>query len=322
MASEIENLQAQIDDIKAKLCAVGTILSDYCKVAPKVEIPAGAFVHLDGAKYTGTGSWIDQTNHGYNAVQSQHSGAPTYDAATKAWNFTGSKTANQGLNFNPNTAVTDIPGLTPTQFAATDAGTRSLGAQITANKARTFLTWVKFNPFAYTNINSGQKRYQYAVAFGRDEVGYQFALGSTYDCKPLIYTGREVAANNTTAAQAVPPADEAHNNPQVMSTAYPSQWILMTATVTPTTPGKATTSIYINDGAVTQSFTPNLGVNTIPNFFQIGQYCPIPNLQDPQYTQYFMGLNGSVGTVTVYNKVLTPAEIKQYYDATKANYVK
>jgi hypothetical protein len=33
-----------------------------------------------------------------------------------------------------------------------------------------------------------------------------------------------------------------------------------------------------------------------------------------------MGLNGSIGTVTVYNKVLTPAEIKQYYDATKAAY--
>ena len=134
MATEIENLQAQIDDIRAKLCAVGTILSDYCTIAPKVEIPAGAFVHIDGSK----GNANDQTGHGYNAVQSANSGAPTYDAATKAWNFTGSKTANQGLSFNPNAAVTDIPGLTPAQFAATDVGTRSLGAQIGSNKARTF----------------------------------------------------------------------------------------------------------------------------------------------------------------------------------------
>jgi hypothetical protein len=32
------------------------------------------------------------------------------------------------------------------------------------------------------------------------------------------------------------------------------------------------------------------------------------------------GLNGSVGMVTMYNRVLTPTEIRQYYFATKKNY--
>ena len=312
--------QTQLDAILIRLTALEAKVAACCNtVIPEAGvIPTGAFVHIDGS----TGNANDQTGHGYNATTSANSGAPTYDAANKCWNFAGSMTVNQGLSFNPNQTTATIPGLTAAQYTALAAGSRCLGANIGANNARTFLTWVKFNPFAYTNINSGQKRYQYAVAFGRDESGYQFALGSTYDCKPLIYTGLEVAANNTTAAQAVPAADVAHNDPQVMTTAYPSQWILMTATVTPTTAGKGTTSIYINDGAVNQSFTPHLSINTISNFFQIGQYCTLPNLADPQYSQYFMGLNGSVGTVTVYNRVLTPAEISQYYNATKATYGK
>ena len=48
-----KSVQAQIDDIKAKLCTVGTILSDYCVFTPKVEMPKDPFLHLDGAKYSG-----------------------------------------------------------------------------------------------------------------------------------------------------------------------------------------------------------------------------------------------------------------------------
>jgi hypothetical protein len=32
------------------------------------------------------------------------------------------------------------------------------------------------------------------------------------------------------------------------------------------------------------------------------------------------GMNGSIGMITMYNRVLTPTEIRQYYHSTKANY--
>jgi hypothetical protein len=44
-----------------------------------------------------------------------------------------------------------------------------------------------------------------------------------------------------------------------------------------------------------------------------------PSMSTTQFSGH-ESLNGSVGMVTYYNRVLTPAEIRQYYTATKGNY--
>lgn len=311
MATEIENLQAQIDDIRAKLCAVGTILSDYCKI-PVVEIPSGAFVHIDGTK----GNSNDQTGHGYNAV---NQGA-VYDATAKAWNFTGSMTACQSLEINPRTTVTDIPGMSKADFDKLAVGSRNLASQVgTEQKPRTFLTWVKFKPFAFSNIDpdGGSKRYQYAIGFGRNESGYQWSLGSTADCKPLIYTGMESSNKDRELGLPQKPAVTGVSNAtQCVDQAYPDQWILMTATATDIGGRRGKVTIVINDNEKTVSYDTGLPMATIGDKFFIGKFC----CPDGSGAHSFQGLNGSVGTVTVYNRVLTPAEIKQYYDATKAAY--
>ena len=312
MSAEIANLQAQIDDIKAKLCAVGTILSDYCAVAPKVEIPAGAFAHIDGSK----GNANDQTGRGYNAV---NQGA-VYDAAAKAWNFTGSMSTSQSLEINPRTTVTSIPGMSQADFDRLAVGARNLSANVGTEQApRTFLTWVKFKPFTFSNVDpdGGSKRYQYAVGFGRNESGAQFSLGSTADCKPLVYTGMESSNKDRQLGLAqLPAVTGVSNATQVVDQAYPDQWILMTATATTIGNRRGKVTIVINDNEKTVSYDTGLPMATIGDKFFFGKFC----CPDGSGQHSFQGLNGSVGTVTVYNRVLTPAEIKQYYDATKAAY--
>ena len=311
MATEIENLQAQIDDIKAKLCAVGTILSDYCTIAPKVEIPAGAFVHIDGAK-----GLVDQTGHGYDAV---NQGA-TYDAANKCWNFTGSLTTSQSLEIKPSTFVTSIPGMSTEEFNTLAQGARNLAYNCgTEQKPRTFLTWVKFKPFPFANLDpaGGMKRYQYAIGFGRNESGAQFSLGSTADCKPLIYTGMEASNKDRALGLAqLPAVTGVSNTTQLVDQAYPDQWILMTVTAKDIGGRRGNVTIVINDNEKTASYDTGLPMATNPNKFYVGKFC-VPDGTGQGPTQ---GLSGSVGTVTVYNRVLTPAEIKQYYDATKDAY--
>jgi hypothetical protein len=311
MASEIENLQAQIDDIKAKLCAVGTILSDYCKV-PVVEIPSGAFVHIDGTK----GNSDDQTGYGHHAV---NQGA-VYDAAAKAWNFTGSMNVCQSLEINPRITVTSIPGMAKADFDKLATGARNLASNVGTEQApRTFLTWVKFKPFAFSNVDpdGGSKRYQYAVGFGRNESGAQFSLGSTADCKPLIYTGMESSNKDRQLGVAQLPAVVGVSNAtQVVDQAYPDQWILMTVTATTIGNRRGKVTVVVNDNEKTASYDTGLPMATIGDKFFIGKFC-CPNGSG---SHSFQGLNGSVGTVTVYNRVLTPAEITQYYNATKAAY--
>jgi len=313
MATEIENLQAQIDDIKAKLCAVGTILSDYCKI-PVVQIPTGAFVHIDGSK----GNSEDQTGYGYHAV---NQGA-VYDAAAKAWNFTGSMSTSQSLEINPRTTVTSIPGMTKTDFDKLAVGARNLASNVGTEQApRTFLTWVKFKPFAFSNIDpdGGSKRYQYAVGFGRNESGAQFSLGSTADCKPLIYTGMESSnKDRQLGLTQLPAVTGVSNATQVVDQAYPDQWILMTVTASSIGNRRGKVTVVVNDNEKTASYDTGLPMATIGDKFFIGKFC----CPDGSGQHSFQGLNGSVGTVTVYNRVLTPAEITQYYNATKASYKK
>ena len=147
MATEIENLQAQIDDIKSKLCTIGTILSDYCVYVPKVEIPKDPFLHLDGAKYSGAGNWIDQTGRGLDAAPVSATAAPIYDAANKCFNF--DVVNHNAVKIDVKKHVTSIPGMSAADFAkmGDPNGTQQLGYQLNAKKPRTFATWVKFKPF-------------------------------------------------------------------------------------------------------------------------------------------------------------------------------
>jgi hypothetical protein len=307
--TQLDALQRQIDELKAavaKCCGNVVPDNDY--------IPAGAFVHIDGK----TGNSKDQTGHGYDAV---NQGA-TYDAANKCWNFAGSMSVQQSLEINPRTYVTSIPGMTQADFDKLAQGSRNLSSNVGTEQApRTFLTWVKFKPFAFTNIDSdgGFKRYQYVVGFGRYESGYQFSLGSTADCKPLIYTGMESSwADRALGVAQKPAVVGVSNATQMVDQAYPDQWILMTVTATGIGNRRGKVTIVINDNEKTASYDTGLPMATIGDKFFIGKHC-CPDNTGAWTTQ---SLNGSVGTVTVYNRVLTPAEISQYYKATKATYGK
>ena len=307
--SQLDALQRQIDELKA---AVAKCCNS---VLPETGvIPSGAFVHIDGS----TGNANDQTGHGYHAV---NQGA-VYDAANKCWNFTGSYSSSQSLEINPRSYVTNIPGMTQADFDKLDQGARCLSANVgTEQKPRTFLTWVKFKPFAFTNIDpdGGMKRYQYAVGFGRNESPAQFCLGSTADCKPLIYTGMESSNKDRQLGTAQLPAVVGVSNAtQLIDQAYPDQWILMTVTAKDIGGRRGNVTLYVNDCAKTASYDTGLPMSTIGDKFYIGKFCAPEG--SGQHT--LQGLNGSVGTVTVYNRVLTPSEITQYYNATKANYGK
>jgi hypothetical protein len=243
-----------------------------------------------------------------------------YDATAKAWNFTGSMTACQSLEIKPNTTVTSIPGMAPADFDKLAVGARNLGYNCgTEQKPRTILTWVKFKPFPFTNIDpdGGSKRYQYAVGFGRNESGYQFSLGSTADCKPLIYTGMESSNKDRELGLVQKPAVTGVSNAtQLIDTAYPDQWILLTVTAKDIGSRRGNVTLVVNDNEKTASYDTGLPMATIPDKFFIGKFC----CPDGSGAHSFQGLNGSVGTVTMYNRVLTPAEITQYYNATKAAY--
>jgi hypothetical protein len=228
----------------------------------------------------------------------------------------------QSLEINPRTYVTSIPGMTQADFDKLAQGARCLSANVGTEQApRTFLTWVKFKPFAFTNIDSdgGFKRYQYAVGFGRYESGAQFSLGSTADCKPVIYTGMESSCQDRSLGLAQKPAVVGVSNAtQCIDQAYPDQWILMTVTATGIGNRRGKVTLYVNDCEKTASYDTGLPMATIGDKFYIGKHC-CPDNTGAWTTQ---SLNGSVGTVTVYNRVLTPSEISQYYKATKANYGK
>ena len=307
--------QTQLDAILARLTTLEAKVAACCdKPAPAPTIPAGAFVHIDGS----TGNSNDQTGHGYNAV---NQGA-TYDAANKCWNFAGSMSVQQSLEIKPQTTVTSIPGMSQADFDKLAVGARNLSYNVgTEQKPRTFLTWVKFKPFTFTNIDSdgGFKRYQYAVGFGRYESGAQFSLGSTADCKPLIYTGMESSNKDRALGVAqLPAVTGVSNATQMVDQAYPDQWILMTVTAKDIGGRRGNVTIVINDNEKTATYDTGLPMATIGDKFYIGKHC-CPDNTGAWTTQ---SLNGSVGTVTVYNRVLTPAEISQYYNATKANYGK
>jgi len=307
--TQLDALQKQIDELKAavaKCCSNVVPDNDY--------IPAGAFVHIDGK----TGNSKDQTGHGYDAV---NQGA-TYDATNKCWNFAGSMSVQQSLEIKPQTTVTSIPGMTQADFDKLAVGSRNLSSNVGTEQApRTFLTWVKFKPFTFTNIDSdgGFKRYQYAVGFGRYESGYQFSLGSTADCRPLIYTGMESSNKDRELGVAQKPAVVGVSNAtQMVDQAYPDQWILMTVTATGIGNRRGKVTIIINDNEKIASYDTGLPMATIGDKFFIGKHC-CPDNTGAWTTQ---SLSGSVGTVTVYNRVLTPGEISQYYKATKATYGK
>lgn len=307
--TQLDALQRQIDELKAavaKCCGNVVPDNDY--------IPTGAFVHIDGK----TGNSNDQTGHGYNAV---NQGA-TYDAANKCWNFTGSMTTSQSLEIKPQTYVTSIPGMTQADFDKLAQGARNLSSNVGTEQApRTFLTWVKFKPFPFSNIDpdGGSKRYQYAIGFGRNESGYQWSLGSTADCKPLIYTGMESSNKDRELGLPQKPAVVGVSNAtQVVDQAYPDQWILMTVTAVGIGNRRGKVTLTINDCEKTAAYDTGLPMATIGDKFFIGKFC----CPDGSGQHSFQGLNGSVGTVTVYNRVLTPGEISQYYKATKATYGK
>jgi hypothetical protein len=307
--------QTQLDAILARLTTLEAKVAACCdKPAPAPTIPDGAFVHIDGSK----GNSNDQTGHGYNAV---NQGA-TYDAANKCWNFAGSMSVQQSLEIKPQTTVTSIPGMSQADFDKLAVGARNLSYNVgTEQKPRTFLTWVKFKPFAFTNIDSdgGFKRYQYAIGFGRYESGAQFSLGSTADCRPLIYTGMESSNKDRALGIAqLPAVTGVSNATQMVDQAYPDQWILMTVTAKDIGGRRGNVTIVINDNEKTATYDTGLPMATIGDKFYIGKHC-CPDNTGAWTTQ---SLNGSVGTVTVYNRVLTSAEISQYYNATKATYGK
>jgi hypothetical protein len=308
MATEIENLQAQIDDIKAKLCAVGTLLSDYCVVEPKVEIPKDPFLHLDGSKYIGSGNWIDQTGRGLDGVPVSAATAPVYDAVNKCFNF--DVVAHNAFKIDVKKHVTSIPGMSAADFAkmSDPNGTQQLGYQLNAKKSRTFATWVKFKPFAQSVIPGyGKIVSQYVLGFGRNESGYLYSLGSTWDTRPMLYNGNYDGWTSFTDPQ----VGTNNYQKQEMSTPFVDKWILMVATFDGTT-----NTIYIDDGETKQSWVPRSQINTIPDFFYVGRQ-PVATNTEAKFNE---SLSGSVGMVTVYNRALTADEVKQYFNATKATY--
>jgi hypothetical protein len=316
---DIQNLQNQINELHAKLCIAGTALATFCQInpAPPVLIPGGAFLHLDGAIYSGTGNWIDQTGRGLDAsvwAADVNTVAPTYDSVNKCFNFDSTK--NSAFRIDPAKQVPSIPGVSDADYAKMNAGTQQLGYQLNAGHKRTFATWVKFSSKmknAPQTISSGKIKSQYAIGFGRNESGYLYSLGSTFDARPMLYTGNYDGWTT--------PTDNSPQNNfqrQEMSTVQADKWILMIATYDGT---NNTNTIYINDGVTKQSWNPRSAINTIPDLFWIGRTA-IATKINTSVTAVgdFESLTGSVGMVTVYNKAFTPAEVKQYFDATKANY--
>jgi len=313
MLSDILRLQNQINEIQAKLCVAGTALATFCNInpAPVVVIPSGAFLHLDGSKYSGTGNWIDQTGRGLDGtiVTETNTTAPTYDATNKCFNFDATK--NTAFKIDTQKKVPSIPGVSDADYAKMNAGTQQLGYQLNAGKNRTFAVWVKFTPFTAGFIaNYGKVISQYALGFGRNESGYIYSLGSTSDVRPMLYNGNYDGWTSLTDPQL------GTNNfqKQELATAYPNTWILMVATYDGS---NNTNTVYI-DGASAQSWNPRSAINTIPDLFWIGRTAVSTNTE----TKFFESMTGSVGMVTVYNRALTPAEVKQYFDATKATYKK
>jgi hypothetical protein len=309
-APTLDSLQAEINDIKAKLCAVGTILSDYCTFVPKVEIPKDPFLHLDGSKYNGTGNWIDQTGRGLDAVPVAATNTPTYDAVNKCFNF--DVVNHNAFKIDTKKHVTSIPGMSAADFAkmSDPNGTQQLGYQLNAKKPRTFATWVKFKPFGQSVIPGyGKIVSQYVLGFGRNESGYLYSLGSTWDARPMLYNGNYDGWTSFTDPQ----VGTNNYQKQEMSTAFVDQWILMVATFDGTT-----NTIYIDDGETKQSWVPRTQLNTIPDLFYIGRQ-PVTTNTEAKFNE---SLTGSVGMVTVYNRALTVEEVKQYFEATKATYKK
>jgi hypothetical protein len=136
-----------------------------------------------------------------------------------------------------------------------------------------------------------------------------YSLGSTWDARPMLYNGNYDGWTSFTDPQV------GTNNfqKQEMSTAFADKWILMIATFDGTT-----NTVYIDDGAVKQSWVPRSQLNTIPEFCYVGRQ-PVSANTEAKFNE---SLTGSVGMVTVYNRAFTPAEVKQYFDATKATYKK
>lgn len=321
MLSDIIRLQNQINEIQSKLCIAGTALATFCNInpAPAVVIPGGAFLHLDGAKYTGTGNWIDQTGRGLDAYVpvADNTTAPTYDSVNKCFNFEYAK--NQAFSISTTKKVSSIPGVSEADYAKMAEGTQQLGYQLNSGKQRTFATWVKFKSFANDAtqaLPSGKIRSQYVLGFGRNESGYIYSLGSTKDCRPMLYNGNYDGWTTPNDPQ----VGTNNYQRQELSTGYADKWILMIATYDGT---NNTNTLYINDGTTKQAWNPRSAINTIPELFWIGRTAAatkINNTVTPPVE--FEGMTGSVGMVTVYNKVLTPAEVKQYFDATKGQYIK
>jgi hypothetical protein len=310
---DIQNLQNQINEIQAKLCIAGTALATFCNInpAPPVVIPSNPFLHLDGSIYSGTGNWIDQTGRGLdaNVVSEINTTAPTYDATNKCFNFDVTK--NTALKIDTHKVITSIPGVSAADFAKMAGGTQELGYQLNAGRPRTIATWVKFKPFTASIIaNYGKIVSQYAIGFGRNESGYIYSLGSTSDCRPMLYNGNYDGWTTPNDPQ----VGTNNYQKQEMTNAYPNTWALMIATYDGVT---NTNTIYINDGSIKQSWNPRSAINTIPDFFWIGRTAVTTVGTE---TKFFESMTGSIGMVTVYNRVFTPAEVKQYFDATKAPY--
>jgi hypothetical protein len=320
---DIQNLQNQINELHAKLCVAGTALATFCNInpAPPVVIPSNPFLHLDGAKYSGSGPWIDQTGRGLDASvfsTDVNTVAPTYDATNKCFIFDYSK--NTAFRIDTQKKVPSIPGVSEADYAKMNAGTQQLGYQLNAGNKRTFAMWVKYTPFTGAGIpGNGKIRSQYALGFGRNESGYTYSIGSTYDGRPMIYNGNYDGWTSLTDPQ----VGTNNYQKQELATSYSNTWILMIATYDGT---NNTNTIYIDDGTTKQSWNPRSAINTIPEVFWIGRIAIDSKGGAPNFTatetKFFESLTGSVGMVTVYNRAFTPAEVKQYFDATKGNYKK
>ena len=425
------DLQKQLDELK-KTIADKYETKEIDFVPGREEIPGNAFLHLDGAKYSGSGNWIDQTGRGLDAIMGAN--APTYDAANKCFNFVATSgalgapdstpTSSQWMYVDTQKILNSFPGMSTADFDARGDGNKSMVTAFSRAQARTFLTWVKFKPYAFGRIYPGQRRYQYAIGYGDQVPNSAFSLGSNSDGTPLVYVGTEKGCDLTvngvvSATTGLPDTRADRWTPMYAEGVGANQWILMTATVTPkpgtdTTTQDGTVSLYIDDGSKSWTWnnTPAQKIavatsnQTADSYLKIGKFQWKDVVSYPEATYNFSatnalvagkrykimvkgdtnwvsmgaannevgtvftknstagsgtgraceykvlkfqnnnastgsetasndnvgtpkivsqyngheGMNGSIGMITMYNRVLTPTEIRQYYHSTKANY--
>jgi hypothetical protein len=313
------DLQKQLDELKRRLDNTKIDNKEVDFVPERDEIPGNAFLHLDGSKYSGSGNWIDQTGRGLDAIMGAN--APTYDAANKCFNFVAVSggldtpdtfaTSSQWMYVDTQKILNSYPGMSTADFNARNDGQKSMVSQFSRAQPRTFLTWVKFKPYTFGRIYPGQRRYQYAIGYGDQVPNSAFSLGSNSDGTPVVYVGTEKGCDLTvngvvSATTGLPDTRADRWTPMYAEGVGANQWVLMTATVTPTpgsTSGTAgSVSLYIDDGtknwtwnnSSAQAIAINTSNQTGDSYFKIGKFQWKDVVSYPEATYTFSATNALI----------------------------